>query len=151
MANISMDDQNNAIYRSQGLVDDDSAATRIGPAALKPTTSSHSTAKTIQKPAQLSFVAKPIVSMSAAPPRTLVAAPMLPRQGIQQVTILPQAHTMVAMPPMVTVAPQPSLHPQSMSDEPASKRSKTEDQLIPEEEFYKTYGRVRPIFNDLPI
>ena len=152
MANISMEEQINAIHRSQGLVDDDSAANRIGPTALKPTTSSHSSAKTIQKPAQLSFVAKPIVSMPPAPQRTLVAAPMLPRQGIQQVTILPQTgHTMVAMPSMMTVAPQPPIHPPPMIDEPSSKRSKTEDQLIPEEEFYKTYGRVRPIFNDVPI
>jgi hypothetical protein len=30
-----------------------------------------------------------------------------------------------------------------MIDEPSAKRSKTEDQLIPEEEFYKTFGRVR--------
>lgn len=148
MASITMEDQMNAMHRSQGLMDEDSAANRIGPTALKPTTSSHSTAKTIQKPAQLSFVAKPIVSIPTASQRTLVAAPMLPRQGIQQVAILPPtAHTMVAMPPMVAVASQPPMHPPPMIDEPASKRSKTEDQLIPEEEFYKTYGRVRSIFH----
>jgi len=63
---------------------------------------------------------------------------------MQPVAILPQGtHTMVAMPSMVAVAPQPPMHPPPMIDEPSAKRSKTEDQLIPEEEFYKTFGRVR--------
>ena len=64
---------------------------------------------------------------------------------MQPVTILPQpTHTMVAMPSMLAVAqPQPPLHPPPLVDEPASKRTKTEDQLIPEEEFYKTFGKVR--------
>jgi hypothetical protein len=63
--------------------------------------------------------------------------------------ILPQAtHTMVAMPSMVAVASQQPLHPPPMIDEPSAKRSKTEDQLIPEEEFYKTFGRVRKRFHD---
>jgi len=83
-----------------------------------------------------------MVSMIAPPQRTLVTAPMMPRPGMQPVTILPPAtHTMVAMPSMVAVAPQPPMHPPPMLDEPSSKRSKTEDQLIPEEEFYKTFGR----------
>lgn len=152
MANITMEDQINAIHRSQGLLDDDSAANRIGPTIPKPTTSTYSSsAKTIQKPPQLSpLVAKPIVSMAAPPQRTLVTAPMIPRPGIQPVAILPQAtHTMVAMPSMVAVAPQPPMQPPPMMDEPAAKRSKTEDQLIPEEEFYKTFGRVR--MNFLPL
>jgi hypothetical protein len=142
MANITLEEQINAIHRSQGLLDDD-AANRIGPSVPKPTTTYSSTAKTIQKPPQLSpLVAKPIVPM--APQRTLVATPIIPRAGIQPVAILPQAtHTMVAMPSMVAVAPQPPLHPPPLVDEPASKRSKTEDQLMPEEEFYKTFGRVR--------
>ncbi len=143
MANITIEDQINAIHRSQGLLDDDSAS-RIGPTAPKPTTSTYSsTAKTIQKPPQLSgLVAKPMVSMGGQPQRTLIATPIRP--GMQPMTILPQAtHAMVAMPSMVAVAPQPPLHPPPMIDEPSAKRSKTEDQLIPEDEFYKTFGRVR--------
>ena len=146
MANITIEEQINAIHRSQGLLDDDaSAANRIGPAVPKPTTSSYSsTAKTIQKPPQLSpLVTKPIVPM-AAPQRTLVATPIMPRAGIQPVTILPQGtHTMVAMPSMMAVAPQPPMHPPPLVDEPSAKRAKTEDQLMPEEDFYKTFGRVR--------
>ena len=141
-----MEDQMNAMHRSQGLLDDDSA-NRIGPSVPKPTTTTYSsTAKTIQKPPQLSgLVAKPMVSMAAPPQRTIIATPIRP--GMQQVTILPQAtHAMVAMPSMVAVAPQPPLHPPPMIDEPSAKRSKTEDQLIPEEEFYKTFGRVRKQF-----
>jgi splicing factor 3A subunit 1 len=60
----------------------------------------------------------------------------MPRPGMQSVTILPQpTHTMVA------IAPQPPLHPPPLAEEPSAKRSKTEDQLIPEEEFFKTFGR----------
>ncbi len=149
MANITIEEQINAIHRSQGLIEDD-AANRIGPSVPKPTTSTYSsTAKTIQKPPQLStLVTKPMVSMAAPPQRTLVATPMMPRPGIQPVTILPQpTHTMVAMPSMVAVAPQPPLHPPPLIDEPSAKKSKTEDQLIPEEEFYKTFGRVRRKFH----
>lgn len=148
LANITIEDQINAIHRGQGLLDDDSsAANRIGPAIPKPTTTTttySSTAKTIQKPPQLSSsVTKPMVPITAQPQRTLITTPMMPRPGIQPVAILPQTtHTMVAMPSMVTVAPQPPLHPPPLADEPAAKRSKTEDQLIPEEEFYKTFGKV---------
>ncbi|CAF1083321.1 unnamed protein product [Rotaria sordida] len=146
LANITIEEQINAIHRSQGLIDDEaSAANRIGPSIPKPTTTTtySSTAKTIQKPPQLSpLVTKPMVPIAAPPQRTLVATPIMPRPGIQPVTILPQpTHTMVAMPPMVAVAPQPPLHPPPLPEEPAAKRSKTEDQLIPEEEFYKTFGR----------
>ena len=150
MANITIEEQINAIHRSQGLLDDDSAANRIGPSVPKPTTSTYSsTAKTIQKPPQLSgLVAKPMVSMGAPTQRTLVATPMMPRPGMQSVTILPQGtHTMVAMQSMV-VAPQPPVHPPPMIDEPSAKRSKTEDQLIPEDEFFKTFGRVSKQFID---
>jgi hypothetical protein len=147
MAHVTLEDQINAIHRSQGLIDDDaSAANRIGPSIPKPTTTStstySSTAKTIQKPPQLSpLVTKPMVSMSGPSQRTLVATPIMSHPGIQPVTILPQAtHTIVAMPSMVTVAP---LHPPPLADEPSAKRQKTEDQLMPEEEFYKTFGRVR--------
>ena len=152
LANVTIEDQINAIHRSQGLLDEDaSAANRIGPSVPKPTTTPtySSTAKTIQKPPQLSpLVTKPVVPMAAPPQRTLVTTPMMPRAGIQSMTLVPQTtHTMVAMPPMVAVAPQPPLHPPPLSDEPSAKRSKTEDQLIPEEEFYKTFGKVRIIIS----
>ena len=151
MANITIEEQINAIHRSQGLLDDDnSAANRIGPSVPKPTSSStySSTAKTIQKPPQLStLVAKPMVPMGGGPHRTLVATPMMSRPGMQPVTLLPQGtHTMVAMPSMVAVAPQPPMHPPPLTDEPSAKRSKTEEQLMPEEDFYRTFGKVRLIY-----
>lgn len=146
MAHISMEEQITAMHRTQGHLEDDaSAANRIGPSVPKPTTSTYSsTAKTIQKPPQLSpLVTKPMMPMGGPQQRALVATPMMPRPGMQSMTILPQGtHTMVAMPSMVAVAPQPPLHPPPLVDEPASKRSKTEDQLMPEEDFYKTFGRV---------
>ncbi len=151
MAGITLEDQINAIHRSQGLIEDESsAANRIGPSIPKPvTTSTHSsTAKTIQKPPQLSsLVAKSMLSMGGQNQRTLVTTPIISRPGIQPVAILPQAtHTMVAMPSVMTVQhQQASLHPPPPMEEPASKRSKTEDQLMPEEDFYKTYGKVRMI------
>ncbi|UJR14059.1 hypothetical protein I4U23_001056 [Adineta vaga] len=149
MANITMEDQINAIHRSQGLLDDDaSAANRIGPTIPKPTSTTSSstyssTAKTIQKPPQLSsLVAKPMVSMGATAQRTIVATPIISRPGIQPVAILPQAtHTMVAMQPVVAVAPQPPIHPPPLAEEPSAKRIKTEDQLMPEEEFYRRFGK----------
>jgi hypothetical protein len=141
LAGITLEEQINAIHRSQGLLDDDN--NRIGPSVPKPTSAStySSTAKTIQKPPQLSpLVTKPMISMTGQPQRTLVATSMIQRG------ILPQAtHTMVAMPSMMTVASQP-IHPPPFLDEPASKRSKTEEQLMPEEDFYKTFGKVKLTF-----
>ncbi|CAF0939678.1 unnamed protein product [Adineta ricciae] len=148
MANITMEDQISAIHRSQGLLDDEaSAANRIGPAIPKPTVSStstySSTAKTIQKPPQLSpLVAKPMIPIGAASQRTIVAAPIISRPGIPSVPIIPQAtHAMIAMPSVVAVASQPPMHPPPIVEEPAAKRTKTEDQLMPEEEFYKRFGK----------
>ncbi len=151
LAGVTLEEQINAIHRSQGLLADDTfAANRIGPAIPKPiTTSTHSsTAKTIQKPPQLSSLAtKPFVTIATSAQRTMVGTPIMQRPGMQPVTILPQAtHTMVAMPSVMTVQQQATIHPPPSMEEPASKRSKTEDQLIPEEEFYKTYGKVRIIY-----
>ena len=145
MAGISLEDQINAIHRSQGLLDDESsAANRIGPSIPKPTSTSSysSSAKTIQKPAQLS--AKSMVTIAAAPQRTIVAPPMMPRTGLQPVTMLAQpTHAMMAMPPIMAVSqPGVGMHQQPPMDEPSAKRQKTEDQLMPEDDFYKTFGKV---------
>ena len=147
MASITLEDQLTAIQRSQGLLDDDNPASSIGPTIPKPTTTAatySSSAKTIQKPPQLSgLAAKPLVTIAAAPQRTIVTAPMI-RPVMPPTAILPQgAHPMMAMPPIVAV-PQAmaALHQPPPMEERAAKRSKTEDQLIPEEDFYKTYGRV---------
>ena len=139
MASITVEEQIAALQRSQGLLEDD-PADRIGPTIPKPstTTSSFSSStKTIQKPPQiLASIPKPMV--------TIAGPPIIQRPGIQPVAILPQAtHQMVAMQPMVAVAPQPPMHPPPMVEEPTAKRPRTEDQLIPEEEFFATYGRVR--------
>lgn len=146
LASITLEDQLTAIQRSQGLLDDDNPANRIGPTIPKPTTTStySSTAKTIQKPPQLSGItAKPMVTITAQPQRTIVTAPII-RPMMPPTAIIPQAaHPMMAMPPIVAV-PQAmaALHQPPPMEEPLAKRSKTEDQLIPEEEFYKNYGRV---------
>lgn len=149
MASITVEDQITAMQRAQGLLDDDNAANRIGPSIprAQPTPNFPSTAKTIQKPPQLStLTAKPMVTITAPPQRTIVSAPIMQRPPpIQPVTIItPPTHTVMTMPPVITV-PQPTtvIHPPPGMEEPPSKRSKTEDQLIPEEEFYKSYGRVR--------
>ena len=148
MAGISLEEQINSIHRSQGLIDDDgSAGHRIGPVVPRPTSSStySSSAKTIQKPPQLStMIAKPMVTIAAPPQRTIVANPMLVRPGMQSVAMLPPAgHTMVSMPPMMAMPHQAGpMHAPPMMDEPSAKRAKTEEQLIPEEEFYKTFGKV---------
>lgn len=150
MAGISLEEQINAIHRSQGLLDDESSgANRIGPSIPKPssTSSYSSSAKTIQKPPQLSgLVAKPMVTIAAPPQRTMVAPPMISRPGMQQVTLLPQAtHAMMAMPPMMAMSQGPTaMHVATPMDEPSAKRLKTEDQLMPEDEFYKTFGKVKP-------
>ena len=121
-----------AMHRSQGFLDDDnSAGTRIGPVVPKSSTHS-STAKTIQKPPQLSSLpTKLFATIATHPQRTLVATSLIPRANIQPVTILPQQQATLHLPPPM--------------DEPASKRLKTEDQLMPEEDFYKAYGKVRMI------
>ena len=85
-----------------------------------------------------------MVTIAAPPQRTMVANPMLARPGMQPVTILPPAgHTMVSMQPMMGMPHQAApMHAPPMMDEPSAKRAKTEEQLIPEEEFYKTFGKV---------
>jgi hypothetical protein len=114
ISNITIEDQRN---RRQGLSNDNNL---IGPSIPKPIYSS--TAKTIKKPPQLSPLAKPLVTIAASQQRTIVATPIIPRVGIQPVA------TVHLPPPM---------------EESSSKRLKTEDQPIPEEDFYKTYGKVR--------
>ena len=109
-----MEDQRNC---GQSFSNEDNL---IGPSI--PKTIHSSTAKTIQKPPQLSPLAKPLARIAASQQRTIVATPIIPRVGIQSVA------TIHLPPPM---------------EEPSSKRMKIEDQLIPEEDFYKTYGKVR--------
>ena len=134
MRGITVEDQIKAIHQSQGLVEDDSI--KIGPsvvpkhqtygyqlATLRPV---DSTSILLRPPVQ------PMVMMhsSSATIMRPSQTPMVIQQPQQN--YLPPQPVPTELPP-----PQTSL---DFLDEPAYKRAKTEDQLIPEEEFIATCG-----------
>ncbi|CAF1069643.1 unnamed protein product, partial [Didymodactylos carnosus] len=162
MAGITLEDQITAIHRSQGLLDDDTA-NRIGPTIPKSspvtyTVTASQASKTIQKPPQPA--SKSVTISAPAQPST-----MRPGQGGMLVTpitlqraqpaglILNTTSTlqqMVPVRPMISIG-QSELHPHP-TDEPSAKRMKTEEQLMPEEEFYQKFGKGSVTFTvQLPV
>ncbi|CAF0750721.1 unnamed protein product [Didymodactylos carnosus] len=155
MAGITLEEQITAIHRSQGLIDDD-MANRIGPIIPKSSPVTYNitpsqASKTIQKPPQPAT--KTVTISAPAQPST-----MRPGQGGMLVTPItlqrsqptglilnttPALQQMVGVRPMISLG-QSELHPHP-TDEPSSKRMKTEEQLMPEEEFYQKFGKVQRI------
>ncbi|KAK1892421.1 Splicing factor 3A subunit 1 [Dissostichus eleginoides] len=177
-ANITLQEQIEAIHKAKGLVGEDDSKEKIGPS--KPSDIHH---HHHQPPMPPMNMPRPPMSM-ARPPHsmpvrtTLLSAvpvmqrpmapvvrlasgqvissmpPMIPAPRLNVVPMPPSSHMMVPRPPHMVVptafvpappVPQPpssgpaqSSHPlPPHDDEPANKKMKTEDNLMPEEEFLR--------------
>ncbi|KAF3820818.1 hypothetical protein GH733_005363 [Mirounga leonina] len=182
-ANITLQEQIEAIHKAKGLVPEDDTKEKIGPSKpnelpQQPPPPSSAT--------NIPSSAPPITSVPrppAMPPpvRTTVvsAVPVMPRPPMASVVRLPPGSVIAPMPPIIHAprinvvpmppsappimaprpppmivptafvpappvapvpapAPMPPVHPPPpMEDEPASKKLKTEDSLVPEEEFLR--------------
>ncbi|XP_018524612.1 splicing factor 3A subunit 1 isoform X2 [Lates calcarifer] len=183
-ANITLQEQIEAIHKAKGLVGEDDTKEKIGPS--KPSEIHHqppipSSAASLPKPSP-PVTAVPRPPSSVAPPvRTtlLSAVPVIPRPPVAPVVRLAPGQVITPMPPMIpapriNVVPMPPSAPHIMAprpppmvvpaafvpappvpqppssapappshppppheDEPVSKKMKTEDNLIPEEEFLR--------------
>ncbi|KAF4109760.1 hypothetical protein G5714_009012 [Onychostoma macrolepis] len=179
-ANITLQEQIEAIHKAKGLVQEDDTKEKIGPS--KPHEISQpplpSVIPNMPKPSP------PVSNTPMAPPvRTtlLPAVPVIPRPPVAPVVRLAPGQVLAPMPPMLhaprinvvpmppsaphimaprpppmvvpaafvpappvpqppstVAAPMPPAHPPPPhEDEPSSKKMKTEDNLIPEEEFLR--------------
>ncbi|MCI4381316.1 hypothetical protein PGIGA_G00250220 [Pangasianodon gigas] len=184
-ANITLQEQIEAIHKAKGLVQEDETKEKIGPSKPNETAPPPlpTSVPTLPKPSP------PISTAPRAPPavtpqvRTtlLSAVPVIPRPPMAPVVRLAPGQVLTPMPPMVHAprinvvpmppaaphimaprpppmvvpaafvpappvpqppstapAPMPPAHPPAPhEDEPVSKKMKTEDNLIPEDEFLR--------------
>uniref|UniRef100_A0A087YFQ4 Splicing factor 3a, subunit 1 n=1 Tax=Poecilia formosa TaxID=48698 RepID=A0A087YFQ4_POEFO len=182
-ANITLQEQIEAIHKAKGLVGEDETKEKIGPSKpseIHQPPSIPSSAPSLPKPSPpVTAVPRPPVSV-APPVRTtlLSAVPVIPRPPVAPVVRLAPGQVITQMPPMIpaprvnvvpmppaphlmaprpppmvvptafvpappmpqppSAAPAPPVHPPPPhEDEPMSKKMKTEDNLIPEEEFLR--------------
>uniref|UniRef100_A0A8C6P0R4 Splicing factor 3a, subunit 1 n=1 Tax=Nothobranchius furzeri TaxID=105023 RepID=A0A8C6P0R4_NOTFU len=181
-ANITLQEQIEAIHKAKGLVGEDDTKEKIGPS--KPS-EIHQPPPIPSSVASLPKPAPPVAAVPrppmAPPVRTtlLSAVPVLPRPPMAPVVRLTPGQVITQMPPMipaprVNVVPMPPTAPHIMAprpppmvvptafvpapplpqppssapappahpppphdDEPANKKMKSEDNLIPEEEFLR--------------
>lgn len=181
-ANITLQEQIEAIHKAKGLVGEDDTKEKIGPS--KPNEIHHqpplpSSSGNMPKPSPPIQMPRPPSTM-APPVRTtlLSAVPVIPRPPVSPVVRLGPGQVLTQMPPMIPAprinvvpmppsgphimaprpppmvvptafvpappvpqppsAPAPPAHPPPPhEDEPVSKKMKTEDNLIPEEEFLR--------------
>lgn len=184
-ANITLQEQIEAIHKAKGLVQEDDTKEKIGPS--KPNEMPHppmsSVASSMSKPnPPINTMPRPTM---VPPVRTtlLPAVPVIPRPPVSPVVRLGPGQVLAPMPPMlhaprINVVPMPPSGPHIMAprpppmvvpagfvpappvpqppssvsapmppshphppppheDEPSSKKMKTEDNLIPEEEFLR--------------
>lgn len=128
MTGITVEDQIKAIHQSQGLVGDE--ASKIGPTIPTPIiTSALNTTVIKQAPPQPAQ--QPIV----------VSNYKILNVPVQQPVTVPVQQ--VVVPPPQPVAPQ--VHMPAELEEPASKRQKTEEHLIPEADFLAQYQSRGPV------
>ncbi|KAG9354705.1 hypothetical protein JZ751_001418 [Albula glossodonta] len=184
-ANITLQEQIEAIHKAKGLVQEDDSKEKIGPS--KPSEIHQppipSSAPSLPKPSPpITSVPRPPPAMPpSVRPTLLSAVPVIPRPPMAPVVRLAPGQVLTPMPPMlhaprINVVPMPPSGPHIMAprpppmvvpaafvpappvpqppssapaplppahppppheDEPASKKMKTEDNLIPEEEFLR--------------
>jgi splicing factor 3A subunit 1 len=136
MNGITVEDQIKAIHQSQGLIEDDSY--RIGPKSQQQQQQRVLTNYQYQMPNvrpvdSTSILLRPLPGVLSTP--TIMRAAQPPQQQQQQ-----QQHYV----PLMPVQPVVELGPVSTSldymDEPAFKRAKTEEQLVPEDEYVARCG-----------
>uniref|UniRef100_A0A8D2ZSS4 Splicing factor 3A subunit 1 n=1 Tax=Scophthalmus maximus TaxID=52904 RepID=A0A8D2ZSS4_SCOMX len=192
-ANITLQEQIEAIHKAKGLVGEDDTKEKIGPS--KPHEIHHhppipSSAANMPKPSP-PITSVPRLPSSMAPPvRTtlLSAVPVIPRPPVVRISpgqvltpmppmlsaprinVVPMPptapHIMAPRPPPMVVptfvpappvpqppsAPAPPSHPPPPhEDEPMSKKMKTEDNLIPEEEFLRRNKGAEPSNESLQV
>lgn len=137
MTGITVEDQIKQIHQTQGLVEDDSQ--KIGPSIVPRQQQSQQKFTTYgyQLPTLRPVDSTSILLRPLTTPNPAVV--MIPQQTQATIMRPPQ-------PPMIIPAPQPvvELPPPTTSldfmDEPAHKRAKTEEQLVPEEEYIARFG-----------
>ncbi|KAM8864836.1 splicing factor 3A subunit 1 isoform 1-T2 [Synchiropus picturatus] len=180
-ANITLQEQIEAIHKAKGLVGEDDNKEKIGPS--KPNEMHHpsalpSSSPSMPKPAPpIPAISRPPVSVAPVRTTLLSAVPVIPRPSVAPVVRLAPGQVLAPMPPMIPAprinvvpmppaphlmaprpppmvvpaafvpappvpqppsAPMPPPHPGSLhDDEPMSKKMKTEENLIPEEEFLR--------------
>uniref|UniRef100_G3PDS4 Splicing factor 3A subunit 1 n=1 Tax=Gasterosteus aculeatus aculeatus TaxID=481459 RepID=G3PDS4_GASAC len=180
-ANITLQEQIEAIHKAKGLVGEDDAREKIGPS--KPSEIHHQPPMQSQmnmpKPNPQMTMPRPMQSMPQVRTTLLSAVPVIPRPPMSPVVRLTPGHVIASMPPMIpapriNVVPMPPPAPHMMAprpppmvvptafvpappvpqppssapappshpppphdDEPVNKKMKTEDNLIPEEEFLR--------------
>ncbi|XP_075895194.1 splicing factor 3A subunit 1 isoform X1 [Nelusetta ayraudi] len=182
-ANITLQEQIEAIHKAKGLVGEDESKEKIGPS--KPSEIHHpppmpSAAPILLKPSPPISMPRPPSSLPPPVRTTLLSAvPVLPRPPVAPVVRLAPGQVLASMPPMIpaprinvvplppnaphimaprpppmvvpaafvpappvpqppsSVPAPPSHPPPPHDDEPLSKKMKTEDNLIPEEEFLR--------------
>lgn len=129
MTGISVEDQIKAIHQSQGLIEDES---KIGPAVV-PKVPNAGGSMPMQMPGTGSN------NMTYRPPQ--MPAPPLNMP-------LPTPTTGIGLAPLPVVPPPPPpppTRPGEPLEEPAAKRMKTEETLIPEQDFLAQFGMLGPI------
>ncbi|XP_037114379.1 splicing factor 3A subunit 1 [Syngnathus acus] len=183
-ANITLQEQIEAIHKAKGLVGEDDNKEKIGPS--KPSDIHHmppmpSSAPILPKPSpSVSAISRPPTTLGPPVRTTLLSAvPVIPRPPVSPVVRLGPGQVLTSMPPMIpgpriNVVPMPPSGPHMMAprpppmvvpaafvpappvpqppnivpappshppmphdDEPMSKKMKTEDNLIPEDEFIR--------------
>lgn len=184
-ANITLQEQIEAIHKAKGLVQEDDTKEKIGPSKPNemPQPPLLSAAPSMPKPSPPVNTMPGPTPVMAPPVRTtlLPAVPVIPRPPVAPVVRLAPGQVLAPMPPMlhaprINVVPMPPPAPHIMAprpppmvvptafvpappvpqppsgvsaphppshpppphdDEPSSKKMKTEDNLIPEEEFLR--------------
>ncbi|XP_006640352.1 splicing factor 3A subunit 1 [Lepisosteus oculatus] len=183
-ANITLQEQIEAIHKAKGLVPEDDSKEKIGPSkpSEMPQPPIPSSAPNIPNPAPpVTSVPRPPAMPPPVRAALVSAVPVLPRPPMAPVVRLAPSQVLAPMPPMIhtprinvvpmppsgphLMAPRPphmvvptafvpappvpqppsaaptpmppSHPPPPLDDEPASKKMKTEDSLIPEEEFLR--------------
>ncbi|CAM2103410.1 splicing factor 3A subunit 1 [Caretta caretta] len=181
-ANITLQEQIEAIHKAKGLVPEDDSKEKIGPskpnempqppppsAASNPPSNAPPIASvprppSMPPPVRTTVVSAvpvmprpPMTSVVRIPPGSVIAAPMPPIIHAPRINVVPMPPSgppmmaprpppmivptaFVPAPPVAPVpapAPMPPHPPPPMEDEPVSKKPKSEDSLMPEEEFLR--------------
>ncbi|XP_030074457.1 splicing factor 3A subunit 1 [Microcaecilia unicolor] len=180
-ANITLQEQIEAIHKAKGLVPEDDSKEKIGPSkpnevpqppppssapnppSSAPPITSVPRPPSMPPPIRTTLVSAlpviprpPMASVVRLPPGSVIAAPMPPIIHAPRINVVPMPPSTPPImaprpPPMIVPAafvqappvnpaptPMAPVHPPPpMDDEPASKKLKTEDSLMPEEEFLR--------------
>ncbi|NXD31309.1 SF3A1 factor, partial [Spelaeornis formosus] len=174
-ANITLQEQIEAIHKAKGLVPEDDSKEKIGPSKPNeipqpppPSSASNPPASaqpitsvprppTMPPPVRAAVVSAvpvmprpPMTSVVRLPPGSVIATPMPPIIHTPRINVgvtvgcvvcplsIPAFVPAPPVAPVPSPAPMPPVHPPPpMEDEPVSKKLKSEDSLIPEEEFLR--------------